>query len=157
MNRGVLSAMVVGALALMVIGCGNRQPAQGPQTKQGGGATAPASQRLAEQKDRLITAASDALDSLQQNVQKLQAEAEVKGQQAKADYEQKIKPELEKRIADARTSLENARQAGASAWTVAKDKVDKAMDELQSAYNAAKAQLTSAPQPAPAPAESPSK
>jgi hypothetical protein len=69
------------------------------------------------------------------------------------NWNQDLKPELDKDISDAQTALDNAKRAAARDWAVAKDDLNKALDQLQSAYDKASAptKTSGAARPAPKP------
>ena len=134
MKMGVSVVMVVGILALGVVGCSK---AEEPKTAAPRPAAAqpahPTADVVAKEKDQLVSSTSTMLDALQRQLSDLQVAAEAKGAQAKADYG-KLKPELDSAMVAAKASLEEAKQAGADTWASARDKLNKAVSDLQGAY-----------------------
>ncbi len=162
MKRSVWVVLAVGVVGLLVAGCSQKEePMQGAQPKPGAAGTVQnmkeqaadmaqnAGDVMAKEKEGLVDAANKALDTVQKGIQDLQAAAEKKGAEAKASFDQNVKPELDKRLADLQSSVAAAKDATGDAWNSAKGKLTSAMADLQSFYHEQKAKLTSPPQPAP--------
>lgn len=153
MHRGMVCVVVIAVLSLGLIGCGKKEPAaQQGAPRQGAmqptAQPAPsASEDMANTKANLITSTTGMIDALEKQMQALQTAAEAKGAQAKADYEA-MKPELESRLADAKAALKTLSDAGADTWMGAKDKLNKALSDLQGTYMKARAKFMPAPAPA---------
>jgi len=160
MRRSVLAVLIAGAVALLVVGCSKQEggAAQGGAQGAAQGKQAPAgavqgakekvaqtaqgaADAMAQEKDNMVGAITKMLDDVQAGINEMADAAQKKGAQAKADFDQKVKPELDKRLANAKSSLEAAKAATADAWAGAKDKLTSAVSSLQQLYQTEKAKL----------------
>ena len=88
-------------------------------------------------KDEFVKSLQNTVDSLEANMNKLGALAAAKGSEAKAKYDKDVKPELDKKLEQAKSTLANVKAQSGSAWETAKDAAQAAADDLKSAYDKA--------------------
>ncbi len=159
MRRSLVVTAVGCIVMLLAVGCSkepagtNGQPAQGGGTS---GAKAPAPAKPAptsadtvqQEKDNMVAGINKTLTDMDKWIQSLAAMAEKQGGQAKEDWDQKFKPQLDKDMADVKAALDKAKSATAEDWNNAKQSVGAAMGRLMNHYD--KEHKTLAP-PEPAP------
>lgn len=149
MKMGVFG-VVVAMLAIGVIGCSKKESAGTHPTgaptaaRQPAAGAASATDKMAQERDATVGGASTMLDKLQSEIANLQAAAEKKGADVKADYEKNIKPDLDKRVADVKSAIDKAKTATGDAWASAKEDLGKAMAALGDAYQKAREKVTPA-------------
>jgi hypothetical protein len=98
---------------------------------------------LTQNKDEAVKAAQGKIDLLDKKWQELQAKAAPATDEAKADF-QKAKDQMARTLAEARTKLVEAKNAGADAWKKdVKPALDAALDKAQKLYEDTAAKFSS--------------
>ena len=88
-------------------------------------------------KDAFVKSLQETVDSLQDNIDKLGTLASAKGSEAKAKYDKDVKPELDKKLDQAKSSLNKVKSMSGSAWETTKAGAQAAVDDLKAAYDRA--------------------
>ena len=88
-------------------------------------------------RDEFVKSLQETVDSLQANMDKLGALAAAKGAEAKAKYETDVKPELEKKLDQAKTVLAKVKVQSGAAWESMKADAQSAVDAAKDAYDKA--------------------
>ena len=119
----VICAMA-GLLLAVTLGCGS------PADNSAGA-------KADKAKDEFVKSLQNTVDSLETNMSKLGALAAAKGAEAKAKYDKDVKPELEKKLEQAKSTLAKVKAQSGSAWESTKDVAQAAVDDLKNAYDKA--------------------
>ena len=119
---------MAGLLLVGTLGCG-KQPVTATQSQAD------------QARDEFVKSLQNTVDSLQDNMNKLGALAEAKGTEAKAKYDTEVKPELEKKLQQAKTVLAKVKAQSGSAWEGMKADAQSAVDDLKGAYDKAAKQF----------------
>ena len=88
-------------------------------------------------RDEFVKSLQNTVDNLQANMNKLGALAAAKGSEAKAKYDSDVKPELDKKLEQAKATLAKVKAQSGSTWESMKDVAQAAVDDLKSAYDKA--------------------
>ena len=119
-----VACAMMGLLLVGTLGC-TKQADNNVQTKAD------------QARDEFVKSLQDTVDGLQADMNKLGALAAAKGTEAKAKYDTEVKPELEKKLEQAKTVLAKVKAQSGSAWESTKDAAQAAVDDLKSAYDKA--------------------
>lgn len=146
MRIGWCSCMVLAAALLALGACAEeRQHLPSPEALQAARPHPPeieklTPRRLAEEKDALVKKVERRLDRLQKDMAGLEARAEAKGDQARADFE-KIKTDVAVKVSTTNEELVKAKAAGPETWEYMKASVEASLNDVKHTYARAVARI----------------
>jgi len=140
MSNTLMKFAVAMALVLGLTACGEKTPSDKASDagksagKAVGDAAKATGEYLAQSKDSAVKAAQERLDGIEKKWQDLQVKATPTTDEAKADF-QKAKDQMALTLADAKSKLVEAKDAGADAWQQnIKPAIDSALEKAQKLY-----------------------
>jgi predicted small secreted protein len=139
MSKTLIALVIVVALSLSVTGCTKKtgETANDAANATGeavGNAAEATGEYLTQNKNEAVKAAQEKIALLDKKWQELQAKAAPTTDEAKVEF-QNAKDQMAKTLAEAKTKLIEAKDAGADAWQKdVKPALDAALDKAQKLY-----------------------
>ena len=141
MSRCTAIAVLSMALVLSSAGCRKKQAGEAneaagaPLREQAGEALDAATAYMAREKDKLIQAAGEQLDTLEDRFRGWLDEAGIEDEQARQRLDE-LGQDFRRALARGRDTVEEAKNVGTEAWTQAKPGLTAAVEDVRKAYNA---------------------